>query len=473
MVSLLRRTGSVCRPAVWLAAALSLVSADFRAPGDIVIGISSAHADDDDDDDDDGGGDRRSGRSGGQSGGRSGDRSFSPSRNTFNPIDFFMKRFGKQRVRKARQQRRARSAPPIYQPDEIVALGLSAGQIGALTAQGYQIRQRLNLDSFQGELVKLDPPPGVGLDAARANIRLLAPSAFVDYNHFYRPEEGTNCGGKPCVAPGLVGWPGVSSYSDSCGGRGVTIGLIDTAINPDHETFRSSRLVVLRLDTEGADTSGRQHGTAVASLLVGTGAKGTPGLLPEAELIAVDAFRRNNRADVYDLARSVDMLVDRDVSVINLSLSGPDNAVLKRAVELAAEKDIGLVAAAGNDGPGAKAAYPAAYTPVIAVTAVDRSKRPYRRANRGDYIDLAAPGVGVWAAASIEGARTKTGTSFAAPFVTAAFALAKAKGLAIAEAEAALVGDAEDLGEPGRDPVFGWGLLNARNLCQAGRAASE
>jgi subtilisin family serine protease len=207
--------------------------------------------------------------------------------------------------------------------------------------------------------------------------------------------------------------------------------------------------------------------------LVGTGAKGTPGLLPQAELIAVDAFSKNNRADVYDLARSIDMLTLRDVSVINLSLSGPDNAILQRAVDLAAAKDIGLIAAAGNGGPGARAVYPAAYAPVLAVTAVDRSKRPYRRANRGDYIDLAAPGVGVWVAASIEGARIKTGTSFAAPFVTAAVALAKAKGLALAEAEAALAGDAEDLGEPGRDSVFGWGLLNARNLCEVGGGAQE
>ena len=82
-----------------------------------------------------------------------------------------------------------------------------------------------------------------------------------------------------------------------------------------------------------------------------------------------------------------------------------------------------MIAAAGNDGPRAEPAYPAAYDSVIAVTAVDRSGTIYRRAIRGAHVDLAAQGVEVWTAASVKGARWKTGTSFAAPYVTAAVAL--------------------------------------------------
>lgn len=147
-----------------------------------------------------------------------------------------------------------------------------------------------------------------------------------------------------------------------------------------------------------------------------------------------------------------------------MSLSGPDNAVLAKAIELTAGKKIGLVAAAGNDGPKAKAVFPAAYDKVIAVTAVDLEKRPYRRANRGDYIDLAAPGVGVWAAASVAGARPKSGTSFAVPFVTAAMALARSQAPE-ADVQKLLMSQAEDLGETGKDDVFGYGLLNARSIC--------
>ncbi|TIP63359.1 MAG: peptidase S8, partial [Mesorhizobium sp.] len=73
---------------------------------------------------------------------------------------------------------------------------------------------------------------------------------------------------------------------------------------------------------------------------------------------------------------------------------------------------------------------------------------PYRRAGRGEHIDLAAPGVQVWTAASVSGARPKTGTSFAAPFVAAAAALMKSanSNATTADIQDALGKSAEDLG---------------------------
>ena len=102
------------------------------------------------------------------------------------------------------------------------------------------------------------------------------------------------------------------------------------------------------------------------------------------------------------------------------------------------------------------------------MTAVDHNSRIYRRAVRGGHVDFAAPGVDVWTAASIRGARTKTGTSFAVPFVTASVALAL-DGLAIetgAQARAALAARATDLGAPGKDETFGHGLVQAGGLCR-------
>lgn len=186
----------------------------------------------------------------------------------------------------------------------------------------------------------------------------------------------------------------------------------------------------------------------------------------------MDAFHRAKRQDdrsgAFDLVRALDLLAAREVQLINLSLAGPPNRLLEQVVKKAGERGIILVAAAGNGGPRAEPVYPAAYEEVIAVTATDKSKRPYRRAGRGDHIDFAAPGVAVWTAASITGARPKTGTSFAAPFVTAAVALMKASEPKLGPAliRERLAGNVEDLGDPGKDPVFGWGLLNARSLCE-------
>ena len=103
-----------------------------------------------------------------------------------------------------------------------------------------------------------------------------------------------------------------------------------------------------------------------------------------------------------------------------MSLSGPrDDLVHQRLVELSRQGMI-FVAAAGNGGPDASAAYPAAYNDeVIAVTAVDRNQQLYDHANRGDYIDVAAPGVRIWTALPNNKEGALSGTSFAAPFVTA------------------------------------------------------
>jgi subtilisin family serine protease len=153
--------------------------------------------------------------------------------------------------------------------------------------------------------------------------------------------------------------------------------------------------------------------------------------------------------------------------VINLSLAGSDNPVLAGVVALADTKGIPLVAAVGNAGARSQPLYPAAYGSVLAVTAIDAQKRVYRRAVQGAHVDIAAPGVDIPTAASISGMRPQTGTSFAAPFVTAALAARLAAqpesspGTVVEELTAA----AEDLGTAGRDEIFGWGLLRSDVSC--------
>ncbi|NBB82428.1 MAG: S8 family serine peptidase [Alphaproteobacteria bacterium] len=186
-----------------------------------------------------------------------------------------------------------------------------------------------------------------------------------------------------------------------------------------------------------------------------------PGLVPSARLVAVDAFHRrgsDERADVFSLIESLGLLVERGVGVINLSLAGPPNTVLAEvAGRLTGQEDIVLVAAVGNAGPRADPAYPAAYDEVIAVTAVDRDRAVYRRAIRGARVRRLD-----------RGARWKTGTSYAVPFVTAAAAILREMRpeLTAAEIGPELARLATDLGAPGPDPVFGAGLLSLGSLCE-------
>lgn len=371
---------------------------------------------------------------------------------------------------------------PEQAPDEIVARGLTAENIALLEAEGYVVLETVQLTSLATTVQRLQVPAGVSLDAARAAVRALPGGQAADFNHYYRagqdgtaetapraPAIGAACDGLHCPGRALIGWP--EAIGPTGCGAPVTIGMIDTGLNPDHEALRSADIALTRVAPEDFSASGAVHGTAVAALLVGDPGTRTPGLLPGMPLVAVDAFHKassDERADVFTLVRALDLLTQSGVQVINLSLAGPANSLLEDTLtQIATERRITVVAAAGNGGPNAPPAYPAAYDSVIAVTAVDGTRAAYRRAGRGAHVDLAALGVEVWTAASVSGARWMTGTSFAAPYVTAAAALLLQQDPALSPeaVRARLAASAADLGAPGRDDIHGAGLLDLQGRC--------
>jgi subtilisin family serine protease len=122
-----------------------------------------------------------------------------------------------------------------------------------------------------------------------------------------------------------------------------------------------------------------------------------------------------------------------------------------------------LVAAVGNDGPAAPPLYPASYPGVIGVTAVDARRRILPEAGRGAQVAFAAPGADMVAADMAGGYTAVRGTSFAAPLVAGLLAtrLRSPDRKAAQRAVAELAATALDLGEPGRDPVYGYGLVAA------------
>ena len=247
----------------------------------------------------------------------------------------------------------------------------------------------------------------------------------------------------------LIDWPDALPCT-----RGARLGLVDTAIDPRHPSLRGADIHSRRFVTRGLETAPADHGTAIAALLLGRGDE-IRGLVPQARLYAAAVFRlRRNRPETTTewLLTALDWLAQQRVQVINLSLGGPHNPLLAAALTRLHRRGIVLVAAAGNGGRRAPPVHPAAHPHVIAVTAVDARQRLWRRANRGDYIDLAAPGVDIWTARPRGRHGYQTGTSYAAPFVAAALLVAPLD---------ELKKHARDLGPPGRDPRYGWGLLQA------------
>ncbi len=367
---------------------------------------------------------------------------------------------------------------PDFVPGELVALSLDEADLGLLLARGYTVLEERAVPEFGGISRRLSVPAGTTLDAARTEVRALASGADADFNHYYLSEQDDDpaiCEGQHCASFELIGWQ--TSATANCNAD-IVVGVIDTGINPDHPTFAQSRLEVHKLAPSALDPSRAIHGTAVTALLVGDPGGRSPGLLPGARVVAVDAFHSDGgdeRADVYTLVAALDFLAAKGIRVLNLSLAGPPNTVLERTVKTLVASDVVLVAATGNGGPEADPVYPAAYPDVVAVTAVDKTGTVYRRAGRGGHVDLAAPGVEVWTAASINGARPKTGTSFAVPFVTAAAAtyLAADPTLPAKVLIARLTATARDLGTPGYDETYGHGLVQAAPACVARTSADQ
>lgn len=358
------------------------------------------------------------------------------------------------------RQQRARRAP------EIVVTAVDETVIEQIEAQGYGLLARDRLEEIGADIARFTLPANRTLEEARAEILQIAPAALMDPNHLYRPDEFV-CDDDGCMAFDLIGWTPTPLSCQS----GVAVGMIDTGVNTDHEALSGVEVEQFAIAGPDRPSSTKMHGTAIAVLLAGRAESRTPGLLPGARLIAADAFHKDasgqDVADAFDVARALDRIAVRNVNVVNLSFSGPANLVLESVMQALLDRDVSLVAAAGNSGPNADPLFPAAYEGVVAVTAVDRHLKPYRQAASGEHIDFAAPGVRLWTAASIRGGRFRSGTSYAAPFVSAALAALRATepGFSRAEAVKQLAARATDLGVAGRDETFGWGLVQAPDAC--------
>lgn len=208
-----------------------------------------------------------------------------------------------------------------------------------------------------------------------------------------------------------------------------------------------------------AQPAGGEHAAAVLCELACAADTGFAGFARGSMLLAATVLTRSGpgaaSAPSAAVVRALDWMLARAAAVVNLSLGGPPDAVLALAVQRSLQRGLTLVAAAGNGGNQAPLPYPAALPGVIAVAAVDADAKPYAAGNRGANLRIAAPGVDLWL--PVGGGAYLSGTSYAAPIVTAWIAQRLARGLP-ADA-AAVCASARDLPPPGSDPITGCGLL--------------
>ncbi|TCO78588.1 subtilase family protein [Chromatocurvus halotolerans] len=325
-----------------------------------------------------------------------------------------------------------------------------------LGKQGYLFDTVTELPGLGLRLAEVAAPSSFDITQVRRGVLDVVGKdrADVDLNHIYTAGAPVASEGEGLPPRSVMAVPG------DLDSLRFKVGMIDSRVDTSHPALSNSRIQARSFARDGIDTP-VFHGTAIASIIAGN-ADDYRGLAPNAELFSASVFEldgeRGEIASTVSLIRALDWLMSSGVDVVNISLAGPPNRLLETALRRAVGRDVIIMAAAGNGGPVAKPMYPAAYPSVVAITAVDDRNQVFRLANRGDYLALAAPGVDLRHALSGGGYGASSGTSFAVPFaVTAA---ARQKHLSPGEdIITRLLRDALDLGPPGRDDIYGYGLL--------------
>lgn len=284
---------------------------------------------------------------------------------------------------------------------EVLAWSPSDAALQAARDAGATVVSDDVLPGLGDRMVVLRLPAGASTAAMVERLRAVDPDGSYDFNHVY-------------TGSGTAG--GIRAGD----GPAVRVGLVDSGVDGGHPVFEDAAITRWGCNGQAVPAP---HGTAVAALMVGR-SEHLHGATPGASLYAADVYCGSPVGGAADrIAAALGWLDQQAVGVVNISLVGPSNALLARAVAAMQAHGHLLVAAVGNDGPAAPPLYPASYPGVVGVTGVDRRGKPLPEAARGPQVKFAAPGSQmVSAAPGTPPYRQVRGTSFAAPIVAALLA---------------------------------------------------
>ena len=258
-------------------------------------------------------------------------------------------------------------------------------------------------------------------------------------------------------------------------GAGITVAVIDSGVSATHPALAGK--VLQGRDFLVPSTRGQcdeaAHGTLVAGVIAGRKPEGSvfTGIAPKANILPIRVLettqRTNDPATPGNIAAAIEWAVEKDVDVINLSLTTDPTPALERAIKDALDSNVVVVAAAGNDGGSngnEQTAYPAGYDGVIAVAGIDQNGHHVETSTSGPYVDVAAPG------AEVDGpmpggpgyARfTAGGTSFAAAYVSGLAALIRSADPDLSPAQVLeRITSTADHPPEGRNNQVGYGMIN-------------
>ncbi len=341
---------------------------------------------------------------------------------------------------------------PVVRNEWVVLV--PAGEAAAVEALDVEIVERTDLTAVDRTLfiVSLTATAATA-QAVEAELASLGADPF-DRNHVFRgaaemDASVSSSSSRPQPQPVPVPMAG-----------SLRIGLVDTDVDETHPSLAGVDLYEADFVSLG-ELRPQGHGTAVASIMARqTGARNDA----TRELLAASAFFLGNDgttgATSASLIQAIDWLQANGADVINVSLTGPPNRALEAIIQSSQTDGTVFVAAVGNEGPASGPLYPAAYDGVIGVSAVDAAGAIYRWANRGGFVDVAARGVDVLVAKPGGAEKRDSGTSFAAPVVSAFLGgWTQAKRIEAADPHSLIRASVSGGAPDGRDDTFGYGIL--------------
>lgn len=352
---------------------------------------------------------------------------------------------------------------PDRVPDEVVAvLDSSEGLAERVAAQAGLVLLRAHALQATGEvLATYRVPAGLDPEPALERLRKLPGVRSADQVSLLEGAAGGDLRALQ-YAPALLQVPGALKWAQ---GRDVPIGLVDTGVDTSHPEFEGR--VVRTGDVTSFPYEPELHGTAVAGVIVAS--KRLVGVAPGSRVLAIracTAVRKGGldaRCRTDDLIRALDLAARSGARIVNVSVGGPPDAALAWTVQRLLEAGVLVVAPAGNGGPNRAPPYPAAVPGVVAVGATDRRDRLDPTSTTGSFLSVVAPGVDILT--TLPGGRYLfvSGTSFAAAHVSgaAALLLEVLPNLWPKAVRVTLERAAQDLGQPGFDPEYGWGRISA------------
>ncbi len=258
-------------------------------------------------------------------------------------------------------------------------------------------------------------------------------------------------------------------------GAGIRVAVLDTGCQINHPDLNGQ--VVAQRDFTGSsfDYQDRNaHGTHCAGVI---GAKendrGVVGVAPDLRkddggLIIGKVLGDDGSGRGSWVAQGILWAVDEGAHIISMSLgSAMNDPRIQQAVQRANKAGSIVIAAAGNDGPSSRPNFPGALPETVSVSATDEEGRVADFSSRGAYVDVAAPGVRILS--TVPGSRyaKMSGTSMATPFVAGVVTLVMSAGQkfnSAAELKFLLSETAEDVGKPGRDQSYGYGLIKPGSM---------